>query len=499
MKRILSILSIALAALGMMQAKTITGSFAWQKIANQGSFRFTQTSIPVTITIDEDNKTVSIDNMFGYRGMPLKGTYTQSGESVKFTFGNGQKVAYDPSGQDKYGLYTAYESSYSPTYYLNKGVNDDIKATLASDGKSLAFGKDLGLLNMTMGGSQATVFFGGCSITLDTQLFSDPHDIDIFIDNQTTGIVKFSDEAGASREKVVAVQKAFFNGEGYEGMLRPYEPAAVAQEYVVNPCQSKTAATFTGLDDATKAAMQAAGYSTDWITGNTTWRGYGYEVSLNTTDDFQAELARWTSEPKVTITRTAPNMNDATDIGQGWIVPNASALRAGWELYDEREVEQGVKAKCGLHFKDVIPVSTALSCFDVDYVIYWYGKVKSDMVGQIPQGDTRNSSFVKIGDEWYYYALPSSKDIYVATSQMNYAAGTSGEPTYSSPAGFHLNAHFDVDNVSTGLDQNLAGKQVASTRYYNLQGMESSTPFSGFNLMRVVYSDGTSKAVKIFR
>lgn len=497
MKRILSILCIALTAMGLMQAKTITGSFAWQKIANQGSFRFTQTSIPVTITIDESAKTVSIDNMFGYRGMPLTGTYTQSGESVKFTFSNGQKVAYDPSGQDKYGLYTAYESSYGATYYINNVA--DIKATLASDGKSLAFSKDLGLLNMIMGGSQATVFFGGCSIALDTQLFSDPHDIDIHIDNQTTGIVKFSDEAGITREKVVAVQKAFFNGEGYEGMLRPYEPAAVAKEYVVNPCQSKTAATFTGLDDATKAAMQAAGYDTDWITDNTTWRGFGYEVSLNTTDDFQAELARWTSEQSVMITRTAPNMNDATDIGKSWIVPNASALRAGWELYDEREVEQGVKAKCGLHFKDVIPVSTALSSFDVDYVIYWYGKVKSDMVSQIPQGGTRNSSFVQIGGEWYYYALPNSNDIYVATSQLNYKAGTSGEPTYSTPAGFHLNAHFEVDNVSTGLDQNVAGKQVASIRYYNLQGMESNTPFKGFNLMRVVYSDGSGKVTKIFR
>ena len=89
MKRILSILCIALTAMGLMQAKTITGSFAWQKIANQGSFRFTQTSIPVTITIDESAKTVSIDNMFGYRGMPLTGTYTQSGESVKFPFSNG--------------------------------------------------------------------------------------------------------------------------------------------------------------------------------------------------------------------------------------------------------------------------------------------------------------------------------------------------------------------------------------------------------------------------
>lgn len=497
MKRILSILCIVLAALGMVQAKTVTGSFAWQKIANKGSFRFTQTSIPVTITIDESAKTVSIDNMFGYRGMPLNGTYANSGESVKFTFPKAQNVAYDPSGQDRYGLYTAYESAYSPTYYINNGVNDDIKATLASDGKSLAFDKDLGLLNMVTGGSNATVFFGGCTITLDTQLFSDPHDIDIFIDNQTTGIVKFSDETGASRERVVAVQKAFFNGEGYEGMLRPYEPESVAQDYVVNPCQSKTTAVFTGLDAATQAAMQSAGYNTDWITDVTSWRGYGYEVSLNTTDDFQAQLAVWTSEQNVMITRTAPNMNSATDIGQGWIVPNATQLRAGWELYDEREVAAGVKAKCGLHFKDVIPVSTALSSFDVDYVIYWYGKVKSDMVGQIPQGDSRNSSFVQISGDWYYYALPSSNDIYVATSQMNYTAGASGAPTFSKPAGYHLNAHFDVDNVSTAIGQNVAGKQEVSTRYYNLQGIESPVPMKGFNLKRIVYSDGTSKVTKV--
>ena len=45
----------------------------------------------------------------------------------------------------------------------------------------------------------------------------------------------------------------------------------------------------------------------------------------------------------------------------------------------------------------------------------------------------------------------------------------------------------------------MAGKQVASVKYYNMAGMASATPFSGINVKVTTYTDGTRKADKEVR
>lgn len=54
-------------------------------------------------------------------------------------------------------------------------------------------------------------------------------------------------------------------------------------------------------------------------------------------------------------------------------------------------------------------------------------------------------------------------------------------------------------NDATGIEQVVADKQVASTRYINVAGQESETPFSGVNIVVITYTDGTTSTVKVIK
>lgn len=491
MKKLLLIFCFLLAGVGLMQAKTVTGYFSFDA-SQHGSDRFKQNPIPVAITIDESTQAIEIDNLFGYKNMPLKGTYKEKSDgSYSLKFDCGQIVALTSDGDLKYKLYNIGigESSIWK-------LDTDIAATLGKDLKSITFAKPIGFISTT---SSVQVYFQNCSISLSTLLFEGVNDIDIFLDNTTTGIVKTDD----GKDKSVALQKAFFDGDGYDGILKPVEPADM-DGYVVNPCASRTAKTFTGLTAAQKSAFATAGYKTDWLEGKE-WRVVGCEASLNTTDDFQAEMAKWVGSDKytVSITRSAYNeMTDAGDIVTKWIKPNKT-MQMDYEMYDVRTIVYNgtmeVKTPCGVHFKDIIPVLTSTaSPYYVDYVVYWYGKVKDDMVKEIPASQTaRNTSFVKVGNDWYYYAIPDDEFKYVANSVMNYAEETgAAEPEYTKPVGYHLRVEFDLDKLPTGVDGVETAKQVVAVRYYNLQGMGSAKPFDGVNVVRTTYSDGSTQVTK---
>ena len=50
-----------------------------------------------------------------------------------------------------------------------------------------------------------------------------------------------------------------------------------------------------------------------------------------------------------------------------------------------------------------------------------------------------------------------------------------------------------------GVDEVEADKEVASTKYVNINGQESSRPFSGVNVKVTTFTDGTTKAVKVVK
>lgn len=55
---------------------------------------------------------------------------------------------------------------------------------------------------------------------------------------------------------------------------------------------------------------------------------------------------------------------------------------------------------------------------------------------------------------------------------------------------------FDDENIPTAIESVDAGKSIASVKYVNLAGVESSTPFSGMNIVVVTYGDGTKSTNK---
>ena len=62
--------------------------------------------------------------------------------------------------------------------------------------------------------------------------------------------------------------------------------------------------------------------------------------------------------------------------------------------------------------------------------------------------------------------------------------------------------HFDAGKIMeqlSGINTVNADKEVKSVLYYNLQGIESSTPFHGFNIKLTTYSDGTRKSEKVLK
>ena len=54
-------------------------------------------------------------------------------------------------------------------------------------------------------------------------------------------------------------------------------------------------------------------------------------------------------------------------------------------------------------------------------------------------------------------------------------------------------------NSETGIIETLTGAQVVSTTFVNMQGMQSSKPFDGVNIMVTRYSDGTTTTTKVIK
>jgi len=61
--------------------------------------------------------------------------------------------------------------------------------------------------------------------------------------------------------------------------------------------------------------------------------------------------------------------------------------------------------------------------------------------------------------------------------------------------------HKDGNNISpvTGISVVDAVKNVTSVKYYNLQGIESATPFDGVNIMVKTFEDGTKATSKVVK
>ena len=53
--------------------------------------------------------------------------------------------------------------------------------------------------------------------------------------------------------------------------------------------------------------------------------------------------------------------------------------------------------------------------------------------------------------------------------------------------------------IPTGVEMLNANRQVVGTKYYNVAGIESDTPFLGVNIVVIEMTDGSKKIVKMVR
>jgi hypothetical protein len=53
--------------------------------------------------------------------------------------------------------------------------------------------------------------------------------------------------------------------------------------------------------------------------------------------------------------------------------------------------------------------------------------------------------------------------------------------------------------TQSGVEDLMAGKPVASTRYVNVAGQMSDKPFSGMNIVVTTYNDGTTSTTKVIK
>ena len=69
---------------------------------------------------------------------------------------------------------------------------------------------------------------------------------------------------------------------------------------------------------------------------------------------------------------------------------------------------------------------------------------------------------------------------------------TVSEPYFASDATSRINDGSGIENV-------VAGKEIAGVRYINVAGQESDMPFDGINIVVTTYTDGTSTTVKVIK
>lgn len=79
-----------------------------------------------------------------------------------------------------------------------------------------------------------------------------------------------------------------------------------------------------------------------------------------------------------------------------------------------------------------------------------------------------------------------------------------GAPTYRLGDGpaeeyYVVETSGDGSSITTAINELFNGPSVVSQTYYNVQGMQSSTPFDGINIVVTRYSDGSTRTSKVVR
>lgn len=119
----------------------------------------------------------------------------------------------------------------------------------------------------------------------------------------------------------------------------------------------------------------------------------------------------------------------------------------------------------------------------------------SETTAEIELIGFHNGQFTAIED-WQWWDLTSlgaCEKVYFTMTSTD-----SGDWGINTAKYFCL-SRFTVKKNSTAIESVSTGKQVASVKYVNLNGVESATPFQGVNIEVKTYTDGTHSSTKVIR
>lgn len=507
MKHLYQLLSIAAASLLCTlaaNANTRIGTLTY----DNGS------SDKISITFGEYNDSnvcnVSIMNMFNSDSGSANGiTYKFGNIALKGTYNKTTRTFIFPSSSSQFGQ-IAIGSSIGSLFLVcrdDDSYYSELTATLATDGNTITFDLSsdqyLGCIYKYSDGSAA---FGAYTWNNVKIVLNDESEDDDLVECDIAMDDNYQDET----KDGVIYQETFDASEYPESAITYYNNAA----YVLNPQTSKSKV-FYGLSNNQKAIEPYKSNLTSW-SSNEPWYGVGVEASIITTDDFTKKMSSFSDEHNILIVRNDPYgyFTENEDIYTNWI---ESGLVSGTHQapYSVTSITGGTATR-GVHFKDVFPHRVADGDnFTIDYVVYYYAQVTNqrNFSGSglttykylDKNVNSLNSSFIKIGGTWYYFAIPDKAHRFIATSDsdLSYKPGKSTDATngrFDAPVGYHFSVKFSND-VITGVEDvaNASSAEAVSVRYTNVQGQVSSTPFNGINIVERVYSDGSRKVAKELR
>lgn len=503
---LLSIVSICFLCYTTAEANTRIGTLTYDNGSSD--------KISVTFGDYDDSGVcnVSIMNMFkSDSGVSDGDTYTFGNIALKGTYNKNTRTFTFPNASSQFGQIS--NGSIVGSLFLvcrnSSQYANQLTATLANDNNTITFdlldGQYLGCIYKLSNGN---VYFGDYTWTNVKIVLNDESEDDDLVECDIVMDNKYTDDDNAN----ILYQKTFDASEYPESAITYSGGTA----FVLNPQISKSRIFYGFTDNDKKAIEPYKNNLTSWGEEEP-WYGAGIEASIITTDDFTKKMSSFSTEHTIQIVRNDPNgyFTDNEDIYDNWIKSGlvSGTHQAPYNAISFTSGNYSINTTTGVHFKDVFPHRVANGDkFTVDYVVYYYTA--------IPNGNnfggsglttyqylekninSVNSSFIKIGSTWYYFAIPDKAHRFIATSgdDLGYKPGKSTDATngrFNAPVGYHFSVTFNSDIVTGVKDViDASSAEIKSVRYTNLQGQVSNIPFKGVNIVERTYSDGSRKVTK---
>lgn len=129
------------------------------------------------------------------------------------------------------------------------------------------------------------------------------------------------------------------------------------------------------------------------------------------------------------------------------------------------------------------------------YEVYIDGEIQFFLLVDEDWNEIETSRVPYAYEDWDIYVAGQDHTVYL----YNDVEDTVGvRSIYINENGEEIPSEMTICSL-TGIDEVLAGKQITSTKYFDLQGRQLSAPVDGLTIKVVTFEDGTSKTFKMLK